>query len=329
MREGLAYVDDQDAETISATRGDFSTPGTESPWRDRTVDENLRLLRAMRSGQYSDGERVLRAKIDMTHPNMLMRDPVMYRIRHAEHYRTGRDWCIYPTYDWAHGQSDAIEGVTHSLWQPGVRRAPSAVRLVPVTSAAAGRSAPTPPVRVRPLEPDPHRHLSKRALRALVDGELCDGWDDPRLPTLRGLRRRGYPPEAIRAFCEHIGVAKVNGVHEIELLESFVRTHLNRWALRRMAVLRPLEVVIDNWPEAEVEWRPAVNNPEDPSDGHPRRAVLGAAVDRARRLHGRPASQVLPARAGPGSAASSRLLPALRRLRDRPRRRDCAAALPL
>ena len=264
VREGLAYVDDQDAETISATRGDFSTPGTDSPWRDRSVDENLSLLGDMRAGRFDDGSRVLRARIDMAHPNMLMRDPVMYRIRHTAHFRTGTAWCIYPTYDWAHGQSDAVEGVTHSLcslefdahrqlydWYlehlrlPGDRPHQYEFARLNLT----------------------HTVTSKRKLSTLIDEELVDGWDDPRLPTLRGLRRRGYPPEAIRAFCAHIGVARVNGVHEIELLESFVRTHHNRHALRRMAVLRPLEVVIDNWPEGRVEHRRAVNNPEDPSAG--------------------------------------------------------------
>ena len=264
VREGLAYVDDQDAETISATRGDFSTPGTDSPWRDRSVEENLSLLRDMRAGRFRDGDKVLRAKIDMAHPNMLMRDPVMYRIRHTAHFRTGDAWCIYPTYDWAHGQSDAIEGVTHSLcslefdahrqlydWYlehlrlPGDRPRQYEFARLNLT----------------------HTVTSKRKLHTLVEEGLVDGWDDPRLPTLRGLRRRGYPPEAIREFCAHIGVARVNGVHEIELLESFVRTHLNRTAQRRMAVLRPLEVVIDNWPDGHVEHRRAVNNPEDPDAG--------------------------------------------------------------
>ena len=264
VREGLAYVDDQDAETISATRGDFSTPGVMSPCRDRSVEENLSLLRDMRAGRFGDGDKVLRAKIDMTHTNMLMRDPVMYRIRHTAHFRTGRAWCIYPTYDWAHGQSDAVEGVTHSLCS---------------LEFDAHRQLydwylehlPLPGDRPRQYEFArlnlTHTVTSKRKLSMLVEGELVEGWDDPRLPTLRGLRRRGYPPEAIRAFCAHIGVARVNGVHEIELLESFVRTHHNRWALRRMAVLRPLEVVIDNWPAGEVEARRAVNNPEDPGAG--------------------------------------------------------------
>ena len=264
VREGLAYVDDQDAETISATRGDFSTPGVESPCRNRSVEENLKLLRDMRSGRFGDGSRVLRAKIDMAHPNMLMRDPVMYRIRHTAHFRTGTAWCIYPTYDWAHGQSDAIEGVTHSLCS---------------LEFDAHRQLydwylehlPLPGDRPRQYEFArlnlTHTVTSKRGLSALIEQGLVDGWEDPRLPTLRGLRRRGYPPEAIREFCAHIGVARVNGVHEIELLESFVRTHHNRTALRRMAVLRPLEVVIDNWPEGHVEHRRAVNNPEDPAAG--------------------------------------------------------------
>ncbi len=264
VREGLAYVDDQDAETISATRGDFSTPGTDGPCRNRSVEENLSLLRDMRAGRFGDGSKVLRAKIDMAHPNMLMRDPVMYRIRHTAHFRTGDAWCIYPTYDWAHGQSDAIEGVTHSLCS---------------LEFDAHRQLYDWYLGHLPLPGDQpqqyefarlnltHTVTSKRKLSALISDGLVDGWDDPRLPTLRGLRRRGYPPEAIREFCAHIGVARVNGVHEIELLESFVRTHHNRWTLRRMAVLRPLEVVIDNWPEGHVEPRRAVNNPEDPSAG--------------------------------------------------------------
>ena len=264
VTQGHAYVDDQDAETISATRGDFTTLGVASPWRDRSSTENLALLRDMRAGRFGDGEKVLRARIDMTHPNMLMRDPVMYRIRHAGHFRAGDAWCIYPTYDWAHGQSDAIEGVTHSL----------------CTLEFEGNrqlydwyldKLPLPGDRPRQTEFArlnlTHTVMSKRALGALIDGGLVDGWDDPRLPTLRGLRRRGYPPEAIRAFCAHIGVARVNGTHEIELLESFVRTHHNRFAQRRMAVLRPLEVVIDNWPGGHVEFRRAPNNPENPADG--------------------------------------------------------------
>ena len=224
VRSGLAYVDDQDAATISATRGDFSTEGTDSPWRDRPVAENLRLLGEMRGGRFAEGSRVLRAKIDMAHPNMLMRDPVMYRIRHTAHYRSGRDWCIFPTYDWAHGQCDAIEGVTHSLcsleFDAHRELYDWYLEHLPL---AADRPRQYEFARLNLT----HTVTSKRGLAALVEGGLVDGWDDPRLPTLRGLRRRGYPPEAIRAFCAHIGVARVNGVHEIELLESFVRTHHN------------------------------------------------------------------------------------------------------
>jgi glutaminyl-tRNA synthetase len=261
---GLAYVDDQDAETISVNRGDFTTPGVDSPWRDRSPEENLGLLRDMRAGRFGDGEKVLRARIDMTHPNMLMRDPVMYRIRHLSHFRTGDGWCIYPTYDWAHGQSDAIEGVTHSLctleFNDNRQLYDWYLEHLPLPG---GRPRQTEFARLNLT----HTVMSKRALATLIDAGLVDGWDDPRLPTLRGLRRRGYPPEAIRAFCEHIGVARVNGTHEIELLESFVRTHHNRFAQRRMAVLRPLEVVIANWPAGQVEYREAVNNPEDPAAG--------------------------------------------------------------
>ena len=264
VRQGMAYVDDQDAETISANRGDFTSPGVDSPWRDRSPEENLELLRDMRAGRFGDGEKVLRARLDMGHPNMLMRDPVMYRIRHASHFRTGHDWCIYPTYDWAHGQSDAIEGVTHSLctleFEPNRQLYDWYLEHLPLPG---DRPRQTEFARLNLT----HTVMSKRALGALIDGGLVEGWDDPRLPTLRGLRRRGYPPEAIRAFCAHIGVARMNGTHEIELLESFVRAHHNRHALRRMAVLRPLEVVIRNWPAGHVEYRRAVNNPEDPGAG--------------------------------------------------------------
>ena len=264
VRRGLAYVDDQDVEAISVNRGDFTTPGVDSPWRDRSPEENLQLLRDMRAGRFRDGEKVLRARIDMTHPNMLMRDPVMYRIRHARHFRAGDAWCIYPTYDWAHGQSDAIEGVTHSLctleFEGNRRLYDWYLDQLPLPG---DRPRQTEFARLNLT----HTVMSKRALGALIDGGLVDGWDDPRLPTLRGLRRRGYPPEAIRAFCEHIGVARVNGTHEIELLESFVRAHHNRYAQRRMAVLRPLEVVIHNWPGGHTEHRRAPNNPENPADG--------------------------------------------------------------
>ena len=264
IRRGLAYVDDQDAEAISANRGGFTTPGTDSPWRDRSVDENLDLWARMRAGEFDEGERVLRAKIDMAHDNMQMRDPVLYRIRHTPHFRTGDAWHVYPTYDWAHGQSDAIEGTTHSICTLEFdTHRPLYDWLVEQVDPRADRPRQIEFARLQLT----HTVMSKRKLKQLVDDGLVDGWDDPRMPTLRGLRRRGYPAAAIREFCGHIGVAKVNGVHEIELLESFVRTHHNAHALRRMAVLRPVEVVIDNWPEGEVDELEAINNPEDEAAG--------------------------------------------------------------
>jgi glutaminyl-tRNA synthetase len=264
IENGLAYVDDQDAQTISANRGGFKTPGVDSPWRDRSVEENLDLFRRMRAGEFADGARVLRARIDMAHENMQMRDPVMYRIRHEHHFRRGDDWCIYPTYDWAHGQSDAIEGVTHSLCtlEFDSHR--------PLYDWFLDH-LPLPGDQPRQYEFArlnlTHTVTSKRRLVQLIDEGHVEGWDDPRMPTLRGMRHRGFPPAAIRAFCSHVGVARVDGTNEIELLESFVRTELNRTSLRRMAVLQPLEVVIENWPDGEVEWREALNNPEDDTAG--------------------------------------------------------------
>lgn len=265
IRQGNAYVDDQDAETISAQRGGFTEPGTDSPFRERSVDENLDLFRRMRAGEFGDGDRVLRAKIDMQHENMQMRDPVLYRIRRAHHFRTGDEWVIYPTYDWAHGQSDAIEGVTHSICtlEFDTHRPLYDWCLDQLEIAPDRRPGQTEFARLNLT----HTVLSKRKLLQLVNDGLVDGWDDARMPTIKGLRRRGYPAAAIRAFAAHIGVARMNGTHEIELLESFVRTELNRVALRRTAVLRPLKVVITNWPEGHVEMREAVNNPEDESAG--------------------------------------------------------------
>ena len=264
VREGKAYVDDQDAETISAQRGGYGKPGIESPYRDRSVEENLDLLRRMRDGEFADASRVLRAKIDMQHENMQLRDPIMYRIRHEHHYRTGDRWCLYPTYDWAHGQSDAIEGVTHSLCslEFDSHRALYDWYL---------EQLPLPTDQPRQIEfarlELTHTVTSKRKLLQLINEGVVDGWDDPRLPTLRALRRRGYPPSAIRAFCDFIGVAKTNSRHQIELLEWFVRNELNRTALRRMAVLRPVKLVITNWPEGRVETVELANNPENPADG--------------------------------------------------------------
>jgi glutaminyl-tRNA synthetase len=273
VEAGLAYVDDQDAETISAQRGSFTEPGQNSPYRDRSPEENHELFRRMRAGEFPDGSRVLRAKIDMAHPNPQLRDPILYRIRHAAHHRTGDRWSIYPTYDWAHGQSDAIEGVTHSLctlefdvhrplYDWFLDRLGELGQLARATDHQ-GRPRQTEFARLALS----HTVLSKRKLAQLVERGDVEGWDDPRMPTLQGLRRLGYPAEALRAFCAHIGVARVNGTHEIELLESFVRDELNRTVPRHMAVMHPLRVVVENYPEGRVEWLEAVNNPEDASAG--------------------------------------------------------------
>ena len=264
ITKGLAYVDDQDGDTISEQRGGFGKPGIESPYRDRASEENLDLFRRMRAGEFDEGSRVLRAKIDMQSENMQLRDPVLYRIKKAHHPRTGDAWSIYPTYDWAHGQSDAIEGVTHSLCtlEFSDHRALYDWCLEQL-DLPGDKPEQTEFARLQLT----HTVLSKRTLIPLVNDGLVDGWDDPRMPTLRGLRRLGYPPSAIRAFVDHIGLARTNSVHDIELLESFVRTELNRVALRRMAVLRPLKLVITNWPTGEEITVEAINNPEDPSAG--------------------------------------------------------------
>jgi glutaminyl-tRNA synthetase len=264
VEQGLAYVDDQDAETISAQRGGFGTPGTDSPYRDRSPEENLGLLRQMRDGAFADGEKVLRARIDMAHPVLAMRDPVLYRIRRIPHQRTGDDWILYPTYDWAHGQSDALEGVTHSLCTlEFADHRPLYDWCLEHLDLPGDKPEQTEFARLNLT----HTVMSKRLLKRLVDEGVVDGWDDARMPTLRGMRRRGYPPEAIRAFVDHIGVAKTNSVVEIELLESFVRRHHNVHALRRMAVIDPVKVVITNWPDGSVEQVEAVNNPEDEAAG--------------------------------------------------------------
>ncbi|MGA1572116.1 MAG: glutamine--tRNA ligase/YqeY domain fusion protein [Ilumatobacteraceae bacterium] len=264
ISQGLAYVDDQDAETISQQRGGFGQPGTESPFRSRTVEENLELFRKMRDGAFDEGSRVLRAKIDMQHENMQLRDPVMYRIRHEPHHRTGDRWHIYPTYDWAHGQSDAIEGVTHSLC---TLEFDSHRPLYDWYLAQLPLPGDTPRQTEFARLELTHTVTSKRRLAALVQDGIVDGWDDPRMPTLRGLRRRGYPAAAIKEFCSFIGVSRANSRHQIELLESFVRQHLNATAQRKMAVLEPLRLVITNWPVGQIDEVEVVNNPENADDG--------------------------------------------------------------
>ncbi|MGQ9916999.1 MAG: glutamine--tRNA ligase/YqeY domain fusion protein [Bryobacteraceae bacterium] len=258
IRKGKAYVCDLSAEELRQYRGTLTEPGKDSPWRNRSVEENLELFERMRRGEFPDGSRTLRAKIDMASPNLNLRDPVMYRILHATHHRTGDKWCIYPTYDYAHGQSDSIEGITHSICTLEFE---DHRPLYDWFIRELGIYAP------QQIEFDrlnlTYTVLSKRRLLRLVEMGFVRGWDDPRMPTLSGMRRRGYTPEAIRTFCGRIGVSKTNGVVELGLLEHCLREDLNRRAQRVMAVLRPLKLVIDNYPEGQVEMMEAVNNPED------------------------------------------------------------------
>ncbi len=262
IKDGKAYVDDLSAEEIRQHRGTLTEPGKESPYRNRSVEENLDLFERMRKGEFPDGTRVLRAKIDMASPNLNMRDPVMYRILHAEHHRTGDKWCIYPMYDYAHGQSDSIEHVTHSMCtlefedhRPLYNWFIQNLGIFPSQQYEFDRLSLT------------YTLLSKRRLLKLVQEKFVTGWDDPRMPTLSGIRRRGYTPEAIRNFCAAIGVSKTSGTLELAMLEHFVREDLNKRAPRVMAVLRPLKVVIDNYPDGQVEQMEAVNNPEDEAAG--------------------------------------------------------------
>ena len=263
IQKGLAYVDSLSPEDIRRYRGTLTEPGIDSPYRDRPAEESLDLFRRMRAEEFPDGTHVLRAKINMASPNMNLRDPILYRIRHAAHYRTGKTWCIYPAYDYAHPLSDAFEGVTHSIctlefedhrplydWvveQAGTAACPQQIEFARLNISQAV--------------------MSKRKLLELVEKKLVAGWDDPRLPTIKGLRRRGYTPEAIRAFCDHIGVSKRDSVVEMQLLEHFIREDLNKRAPRVMTVLKPLKVIIDNYPDGVTEQLEAINNPEDPSAG--------------------------------------------------------------
>jgi glutaminyl-tRNA synthetase len=262
IRDGKAYVDDLTADEIRQYRGTLTEPGRNSPYRDRSVEENLDLFVRMKKGEFPDGSRVLRAKIDMASPNLNMRDPVMYRILHATHHRTGDEWCIYPMYDYAHGQSDSIENVTHSMCtlefadhQPLYRWYIEQLGIFPSQQIEFDRLNLT------------YTLLSKRKLLQLVQEGRVSGWDDPRMPTLSGIRRRGFTPEAIRTFCGSIGATRTNGITDIEMLEHFQRDDLNRRASRAMAVLRPLKLVIDNYPEGQEEFVEVANNPEDPSAG--------------------------------------------------------------
>jgi glutaminyl-tRNA synthetase len=262
IKEGKAYVDDLSPEEIRRYRGTLTEPGIESPYRNRSVEENLELFERMRRGEFPEGSRVLRAKIDMKSPNLNLRDPVMYRIIHHPHHRTGNKWCIYPTYDWAHGQSDSIEGITHSICTLEFE---DHRPLYDWFLDALGVHHPRQ-IEFARLELT-YTVLSKRKLRRLVEEGYVRGWDDPRMPTIAGMRRRGYTPEAIREFCERIGVAKSNSVVDIALLEHYVRQDLNKRAPRRFAVLSPLRVVIENYPEERVEEMDCINNPEDLGQG--------------------------------------------------------------
>ncbi|MBN2157833.1 MAG: glutamine--tRNA ligase/YqeY domain fusion protein [Spirochaetes bacterium] len=265
IRKGLAYVCDMTPEEVSATRGTPSVPGTESPGRTRSVEENLDLFERMRAGEFPDGSRTLRARINMASPNMNLRDPVLYRIKRAEHQRTGNDWCIYPMYDFAHGQSDYIEGITHSICTLEFEAHRPLYDWFLDHLAEQGR------VRPRQIEfarlSMTYTVMSKRKLLELVASKFVDGWDDPRMPTISGLRRRGYTPESIRDFAERIGVAKADNIVDVALLEHCLREDLNKRAPRFMAVLDPLKVVIENYPEGKTEELEAVNNPEDEGMG--------------------------------------------------------------
>lgn len=263
IRQGKAFVDDQSADEIRANQGSLTEPGTESPFRDRSVEENLDLFSRMRAGEFDDGEKVLRAKIDMAAPVVAMRDPILYRIQKTAHHRTGDTWCIYPMYDFAHCLSDALEGITHSLCSLEFldHRPLYDWILDQLDTPARPRQIEFARLNVS------HTITSKRALRRVVEEGHVRGWDDPRMPTIAAMRRRGYPPEAIREFCEAVGVAKRENLIELANLEFHVRQVLNKQAVRRMGVLRPLKVVIENYPEGETEMLPAINNPEDPEAG--------------------------------------------------------------
>jgi len=263
IEKGAAYVCDLPLAQVREQRGGPDRPGTNSPYRDRTPAENLELFEGMKNGEFEEGSRTLRAKLDMAHVNLLLRDPVLYRILKTPHHRTGTEWNIYPTYDWAHGQSDAIEGITHSLCSIEF------VNHRPLYDWFLEQLE---------LEPRPHQYefarlklthtvVAKRVLRRIVEEGRVDGWDDPRMPTLRGLRRRGYTPTAVRAFCDAVGITKTDSTHDFVLLENELRSELNETAQRRMAVLHPLRVVIENYPEGETEELEAVNNPQDESAG--------------------------------------------------------------
>ena len=262
IEQGKAYIDDQNSDEIRDSRGSLKSPGTESPYRNRTIEENLQLFKNMRSGKFQNGEKVLRAKIDMASPNLNFRDPIMYRILHATHHRTGDTWCIYPMYDWAHGIEDSIEGITHSICTLEFQDHR------PLYDWFLDQLDVYHPQQIEFARLNlSHTILSKRKLKQLVDESHVSGWDDPRMPTISGFRRKGYSPESIRELCDRVGVARRDGIIDIALLENCVRKDLNKASQRVMAVLDPLKVVITNYPENQVENLEADNNPENEADG--------------------------------------------------------------
>jgi glutaminyl-tRNA synthetase len=262
VKQGKAYVDDLTADEISYYRGTLTQPGKDSPHRNRTIEENLDLFERMKAGEFGDGQKVLRAKIDMAHSNLNMRDPVMYRILHASHHRQGDKWCIYPMYDWAHGLEDSIENITHSICTLEFENHR------PLYDWFLDELGVYHPQQIEFARLNlTYTIMSKRMLLELVNGGYVKAWDDPRMPTISGMRRRGYSPAAIRTFCKRIGVAKVNSIIDFEFLEHCIREDLNKTAPRYMGVLHPLKVIIDNYPEEKVEEMDAINNPEDPTAG--------------------------------------------------------------
>jgi glutaminyl-tRNA synthetase len=262
IKNGKAYVDDLSSKEISSLRGTLTEPGIESFYRDRSIEENLELFEKMKKGEFADGEKVLRAKIDMAHPNLNMRDPIMYRILHESHHRQKDKWCIYPMYDWAHGLEDSIESITHSICTLEFENHR------PLYDWFLDELGVYHPQQIEFARLNLTKTImSKRMLKELVDGKYVKGWDDPRLPTISGMRRRGYSPEAIRNFCKRIGVAKVNSIVDFSFLEYCVREDLNKTAPRFMGVLHPLKVVIENYPEDKIEEFDALNNPENPAAG--------------------------------------------------------------
>ena len=324
VRKGKAYVCDLSADEIREYRGTLTEPGRDSPYRDRTVRENLDLLAGMKAGEFEEGSRVLRAKIDMSSGNVNMRDPVLYRILKAPHPRTGAAWCIYPTYDFAHGQSDSIEGVTHSICTLEFEDHR------PLYDWLLDELEIHHPVQIEFARLNlTNTVMSKRMLLALVEDGTVSGWDDPRMPTLSAMRRRGYTPAAIRTFCERIGVARRENTIEMAMLEHAVREDLNKTAQRVMGVLQPLKVVIENYPEGQTEEIEAVNNPEDPSAGTRMLPFSRELYIERSDFDRGPAAEVLPSGPGPRGAPPVRLLHKMRVRGKGRRRRGRGAALHL